>query len=76
MADMSSLGPDMSGFGGYIQYSSHICPAYLEISFSTLILELRAQKWMKFGHKGHLNTNNKFPMRFFPKSKDFLSDFG
>jgi hypothetical protein len=24
---------------------------------------------MKLGHKGHLNTNNKFPMRFFPNPK-------
>jgi hypothetical protein len=34
----------MSGFNGYIWYSSWICPAYLEISFSTLILELRDTK--------------------------------
>jgi hypothetical protein len=24
---------------------------------------------MKLGHKDHLNTNNKFPMRFFPNPK-------
>jgi hypothetical protein len=73
---MSGLGPDMSGFGGYIRYSSRICPAYPEIFFSTLILELWGTKMDKLGHKGHLNTSNKIPTSFFPKSKDFLSDFG
>jgi hypothetical protein len=24
---------------------------------------------MKLGHKGHLNTRNKFPKRFFPSPK-------
>jgi hypothetical protein len=43
-ANMSGLGTDMSGFGGYIRYLSRICPAYLEISFSTLILELQGTK--------------------------------
>jgi hypothetical protein len=28
---------------------------------------------MRLGHKGHLNTSNKFPMRFFPNSKIFFS---
>jgi hypothetical protein len=28
-----------------------------------------APKWMKLGHKGHLNTSNKFIMRFFPNPK-------
>jgi hypothetical protein len=59
---MSGLGPDMSGFGGFIWQSSQICPAYPEISFSPLIL----------GHKGHLNTSNKFPMRFFPNPQIFF----
>jgi hypothetical protein len=27
---------------------------------------------MKLGHKGHLNTSNKFPMSFFPNPKIFL----
>jgi hypothetical protein len=27
---------------------------------------------MKLGHKGHLNTSNKFPMRFFPNPKIFF----
>jgi hypothetical protein len=27
---------------------------------------------MKLGHKGHLNTWNKFPMRFFPNPKIFF----
>jgi hypothetical protein len=27
---------------------------------------------MKLGHKGHLNTRNKFPKRFSPNSKIFL----
>jgi hypothetical protein len=27
-------------------------------------------------YKGHLNTRNKLPKRFFPKSKDFSSDLG
>jgi hypothetical protein len=31
---------------------------------------------MKLGHKGHLNTRNKFPKEVFPKSKDIPSDFG
>jgi hypothetical protein len=39
-------------------------------------LSYGAPKLMKLGHKGHLNTSNNFPMMFFPKSKDFLSDFG
>jgi hypothetical protein len=30
---------------------------------------------MKLGHNGHLNTRNKFPIDFFPKSNDFPSDF-
>jgi hypothetical protein len=28
---------------------------------------------MKLGHKDHLNTSNKFPMRFFPNPKIFFS---
>jgi hypothetical protein len=31
---------------------------------------------MKLGHKGHLNTKNKFSKEVFPKSNDFSSDFG
>jgi hypothetical protein len=27
---------------------------------------------MKLGHKGHLNTSNKFPIRFFPNPKIFF----
>jgi hypothetical protein len=27
---------------------------------------------MKLGHKDHLNTSNKFPMRFFPNPKIFF----
>jgi hypothetical protein len=27
---------------------------------------------MKLGHKGHLNTRNKFQKRFFPNPKIFL----
>jgi hypothetical protein len=27
---------------------------------------------MKLGHKGHVNTSNKFPMRFFPNPKIFF----
>jgi hypothetical protein len=27
---------------------------------------------MKHGHKGHLNTKNKFPKRFLPNLKIFL----
>jgi hypothetical protein len=27
---------------------------------------------MKLGHKGHLNTSNKFPMRIFPNPKIFF----
>jgi hypothetical protein len=27
---------------------------------------------MKLGHKGHLNTSNKFSMRFFPNAKIFF----
>jgi hypothetical protein len=27
---------------------------------------------MKLGHKGHLNTSNKIPMRFFPNPKIFF----
>jgi hypothetical protein len=32
-------------------------------------LSYEAPKWMKLGHKGHLNTSNKFRMRFFPNPK-------
>jgi hypothetical protein len=32
-------------------------------------MSYRAPKWMKLGYKGHLNTSNKFPMRFFPNPK-------
>jgi hypothetical protein len=35
-------------------------------------LSYGAPKWMKLGHKGHLNTSNKFPMRFFPNPKIFF----
>jgi hypothetical protein len=28
---------------------------------------------MKLGYKGHLDTSNKFPMRFFPNPKIFFS---
>jgi hypothetical protein len=31
---------------------------------------------MEFGHKGYLNTRNKFPKDYFPKSNNFPSDFG
>jgi hypothetical protein len=31
---------------------------------------------MKFRHKGHFNTRNKFPKKVSLKSKDFPSDFG
>jgi hypothetical protein len=33
---------------------------------------------MKLGHKGHLNTMNKFPKEVFPKSKilDKLEELG
>jgi hypothetical protein len=32
---------------------------------------------MKLGHKGYLDTRNKFPTEvFFSKSNDFPSDFG
>jgi hypothetical protein len=27
---------------------------------------------MKLGHNGHLNTSNKFPMRFFPNPNIFF----
>jgi hypothetical protein len=27
---------------------------------------------MKLGHKGHLNTRNKFSRRFFPNTKIFI----
>jgi hypothetical protein len=30
---------------------------------------------MKLGHKGHLNTSNEFPMRFFPNTKIFFLIF-
>jgi hypothetical protein len=35
-------------------------------------LSYGAPKCIKLGHKGHLNTCNKFPMRFFPNSKIFF----
>jgi hypothetical protein len=35
-------------------------------------LSYRAPKWIKLGHKGHLSTSNKFPMRFFLNSKIFF----
>jgi hypothetical protein len=35
-------------------------------------LSYGAPKWMKLECKSHLNTSNKFPMRFFPNSKIFF----
>jgi hypothetical protein len=35
-------------------------------------LSYGAPKWIKLGYKGHLNTSNKFPMRFFPNPKIFF----
>jgi hypothetical protein len=32
-------------------------------------MSYRLQKWMKLGHKGQLNTKNKFPMSFFSNPK-------
>jgi hypothetical protein len=32
-------------------------------------LSYETQKWMKLGHKGHVNTRNKFSKRFFPNPK-------
>jgi hypothetical protein len=35
-------------------------------------LSYGAPKWMKLGYKGHLNTSNKFSMRFFSNPKIFF----
>jgi hypothetical protein len=49
-ADMSSLGPDISSFYGYIQFlriylkKCRICLVHPETFFSILILELRDTK--------------------------------
>jgi hypothetical protein len=42
--DMYGLGPDMSGFGGYIQKNCQIYLVHPETFFSILILELRGTK--------------------------------
>jgi hypothetical protein len=34
--------------------------------FELWFMSYGAPKWMKLGHNGHLNTSNKFLMRFFP----------
>jgi hypothetical protein len=47
-------------------------PLSSQVSF----LSYSAPNRMKFGHKGHLNTRNKFPKEVFPKSNDFSFDFG
>jgi hypothetical protein len=61
--DMSGLGPDMSGKRvGYVRPTQ-------KLPFQLLFLSYGAPKWMKLGHKGHLNTSNKFLMRFFPNPK-------
>jgi hypothetical protein len=32
-------------------------------------LRYKAPNWKKLGQKGHLNTRNKFPKKFFPNPK-------
>jgi hypothetical protein len=48
----------------------------LSLSSQVWFLNYSAPTQMKLGHKGHLNTRNKFPNEVFPKSNDFPSDFG
>jgi hypothetical protein len=48
----------------------------LPLSSQVWFLSYIAPNWMKIGHKGHLNTRNKFPKVIFSKSNDFPSDFG
>jgi hypothetical protein len=72
---MSGLEPDMSGFGGYIRYSSRICLAYPKISFLTLILELRGTKMDETWTQGSPQHKKQVFNEVFFKSKDFLSDF-
>jgi hypothetical protein len=46
------------------------------LSSQTRFLSYRAPNWIKLGHKGHLNTRNKFSKEVFSKFNDFLFDFG
>jgi hypothetical protein len=32
-------------------------------------LSYKVPNWIKLGHKGHINTRNKFPKMFFPNPK-------
>jgi hypothetical protein len=57
---------------GYIQYSSWICPAYPEIFFSTLILELQGTKMDETWTLGSPQHKEQVSNEVFPKSKYFF----
>jgi hypothetical protein len=46
----------------------------LPLSSQVWFLSCNALNQMKLGHKGHLNTMNKFPKEVFPKSNNFPFD--
>jgi hypothetical protein len=74
---MSHLGPDMSGLDGYIRYNYQMCLVHLENFFSTLIHELRGTKLDETWTQGSPQHKEQVSIEvFFPKSKDFPSDFG
>jgi hypothetical protein len=58
---MSGLGPNMSGFGGYIWKNCRICPVYPETFFSILILELRGSKLDKTWTQGSPQHKEQVP---------------
>jgi hypothetical protein len=48
----------------------------LSISSQVWFLGYSVTNRIKLGHKGHLNTRNKFPKEVFPIYNDFNYDFG
>jgi hypothetical protein len=74
--DMSSLGLDMSDFGGYIWKNCYICPVHPKTFFLTLILELQGTKLDETWTQGSPQYKEQVPKKVFPKSKHFPSDFG
>jgi hypothetical protein len=51
-------------------------PQNLPLTSQVWFLKYSAPNQINLGHKGHLNTWNKFAKEVFPKSNDFPSDSG
>jgi hypothetical protein len=75
-ADMSSLGPDMSGPARIYPEKGGIRPVHVETFLSTLILEQRGTKLDESWRQGSPRHNEQVPKEVFLKSKDFPSNFG